>query len=359
MTAAPISQLGTLHGEMGRGADRRRPRAPGRALPRPGAWGTVAIVRAGLPTSPSRAPRDDTGSRRAAASLRRPAPGPREPATGARRPGARAAGAQRAASPSGWWLLLDVGARPTPPCDVLHLAATSTVVALALDAAPEDRRRAGERSARGPARRRRQKGRRVARLAPTAPAPTCRAGAIAACAPHVSGYGHRVKAALLNLSFPDRARPLSRGDARRRASCPAPDTEAALARVARLEPLTILALAPFEPEPLTRRLARCVRPRSPQRVLYARRPGDGPGCVADGTYRLLLRLASDHPAELRTVPRGDGRGDRRLRRRARPPRDPRDARCVPGQRLQHERDRNVRSSPTATRSPTGSSACTS
>ena len=103
-------------------------------------------------------------------------------------------------------LLLD--ARATDAAgDVLHLAATSTVVALALDAAPEDRRRAGERL--------------LADLldgvedvdvlgrAHRAGADLSR-GAIAACAPHVSGYGHRVKAALLN-AFPT-ALVLQRGE---------------------------------------------------------------------------------------------------------------------------------------------------
>jgi hypothetical protein len=173
--------------------------------------------------------------------------------------------------------------------DVLHLAATSTVVAMALDAAPEDRRRVGESlladlldgvGAVDVLARAHRAGTDLSR------------GAIASTVLRAAGYGHRMKAALLD-AFPT-ALVLQRGE-RIDSLLPGGDREAALALARRLEPLATLALAPFEPEPA--RLGRALREAALAASVLERGRATVDE-VVDGTYRLLLRLASDHPAEL-------------------------------------------------------------
>jgi hypothetical protein len=175
--------------------------------------------------------------------------------------------------------------------DVLHLAATSTVVAMALDAAPEDRRHAAESlladlldgsagiDVLGRARR---------------AGTDLSAGAAAAHVRRSGGYGHRIRAAVLD-AFPT-ALVLQRGE-RLDALLPQRDEgmDAALALARRLEPIAVVALAPFEPDP--DRLGRALREAALAATVLERGRAT-PADVLDGTHRLLLRLASDHPAEL-------------------------------------------------------------
>jgi hypothetical protein len=173
--------------------------------------------------------------------------------------------------------------------DVLLLAATSTIVAMALDAAPEDRRRVGESLLAdlldG------VEGVDVLGRAHRAGSDLSR-GAIAACVVRAAGYAHRVDAAVRD-AFPT-ALVLQRGD-RVDALLPGGDRESALAVARRLEPVATLALAPFEPEP--DRLGRALREAAYAAAVLERGAATADE-VADGTYRLLLRLASEHLAEL-------------------------------------------------------------
>jgi hypothetical protein len=173
--------------------------------------------------------------------------------------------------------------------DVLLLAATSTIVAMALDAAPEDRRRVGESllaelldGAEGVD---------VLGRAHRAGTDLSR-GAIAACVLRAGAYTHRVNAAVLD-AFPS-ALVLRRGE-RVDALLPGGDMDAALALARRIEPIATLALAPFEPGPA--RLGRALREAAYAAAVLERGAATADE-VADGTYRLLLRLASEHPAEL-------------------------------------------------------------
>ena len=169
--------------------------------------------------------------------------------------------------------------------DVLHLVATTTVVAMALEAAPDERHHVAEAlmldlvdgsqvvDVLGRARR--------------AGADLSR-GAVAACVLDAGGYAHRVRAALLD-AFPA-ALVLVRGQ-RVDALLPRADEAAALRLAARVHPLGALALSPFEPDP--EMLGRALR----EAALAAALPATAADAL-EGTYRLLLRLASDHPAEL-------------------------------------------------------------
>ena len=136
----PLSKLGTLHGAMldavleGGDLEQLAALAAGEA------GGTVAIVVPSAGLAVAWPPRDGTalsGLRRYVIQRIAGEPAPVPDGVVHELP------VRTGSATAGLVLLLD-GPGGHEAGDVLHLAATSTVVALALDAAPEDRRRAGE-----------------------------------------------------------------------------------------------------------------------------------------------------------------------------------------------------------------------
>ena len=287
MSSAPLSRLGALHGAMLDavldGGDLERLAA----LAARAADGTVAIVvpSAGLAVaSPARGEAALGTLRRYVAQRLAGEPAPVPDGVALELP------VRTGSATVGLVLLLDAPAG-SDAGDVLHLAATSTVVAMALDAAPEDRRRVGDALLADLL----DGGAGVDVLGRARRAGTdLSAGAVAACVRSSGGYGHRIQAAILD-AFPT-ALVLQRGE-RVDALLPQRDESmaAALALARRLEPIAVLALAPFEPEPT--RLGRALREASLAATVLERGSAT-PAEVLDGTHRLLLRLASDHPAEL-------------------------------------------------------------
>jgi hypothetical protein len=160
--------------------------------------------------------------------------------------------------------------------DVLLLAATSTIVAMALDAAPEDRRRVGESLLAdlldG------VEGVDVLARAHRAGSDLSH-GAIAACVLRAGAYAHRVNAAVRD-AFPS-ALVLGRGE-RVDVLLPGGDVKAALALARRVEPVATLALAPFEPDPA--RVGRALREAAYAAAVLERGAATADE-VADGTYR--------------------------------------------------------------------------
>jgi hypothetical protein len=284
MSSAPISRLGALHAAMLDavldGGDLERLAA----LTAEEAGGAVAIVVPSAGLAVAAPPRPLDGLRRYVTQRLAGEPAPVPDGLALELP------VRTGDAAAGLVLLLDA-AGGDAAADVLHLAATSTVVAMALDAVPEDRRRVGESLLAdlldGDATvdvlaRARRAGSDLSR------------GAVAACVRRSAGYGHRIRAAIAD-AFPT-ALVLERGESVF-ALLPQRDErmDAALALARRLEPIAALALAPFEPEP--GRLRRALREAALAAAALARGAATAAD-VLDGTHRLLLRLASDHPAEL-------------------------------------------------------------
>ena len=184
--------------------------------------------------------------------------------------------------------LLDAPPLAHAAAEVLHLTAATTVVALALDGASAAADRLGGRLL----------GDLIDREAVGADEVLARArragadlssGAIAGCALH-GPLPDRVEATVRH-AFPGAL--VLRRAGRLHALLPAGDTAAALALADRLD--VPFAIAPFEPRP--ERLGGALR----EAALAAALVG-GPATAAEahsGIHRLLVRLASDHPAEVR------------------------------------------------------------
>jgi len=127
-------------------------------------------------------------------------------------------------------------------------------------------------------------------------------GAVAAFAEDNDGTGPYWIEAALGEEFPT-ALVLRRGDrlhallpARRRDREGEETMRAALRLAARLEPEAPLALSPFEPAP--ERLSRALREAQLAAAVVQRASATSLD-ASSGVYRLLLRLASEHPDELR------------------------------------------------------------
>jgi hypothetical protein len=191
--------------------------------------------------------------------------------------------------------LLDAPARPGDAAThVLHMTATATVVALAVDGSVPggDRRGAGlvadlldGRAALAEDEILVRARRAGAELAD---------GAVACCA-HSGELPDRIEASIRE-AFPE-ALVLYR-DGRSHALLPGgvEATRSALALAARLAPTIPFALAALEPDP--GRLGRALR----EAALAAAVIDAGAATTLElygGTYRLLLRLASEHPSEVR------------------------------------------------------------